>query len=158
MLSYLCYGLLPLLCLAVFRVLDAMRGGTPIPEHLSGLLAVLSIPLLGLEMLTVGLLRALCILSTPSTAARVLAGSGADLRGRVCVVSGCNTGVGKETAAGLASLGATVIMACRSRAKAEVAAEDIRQRLVATTGPPDSVAMAHAGRVVVEEVRPMAIG
>jgi hypothetical protein len=141
---------LSLLCLASFRAADVIRGGGPLSQNLVGLLAIVSVPLLSLEMLSMGLLRALRILSTPPTAAIALAGSGTDLRGRVCVVSGCNTGVGKETAAGLASLGATVIMACRSRSKAEAAAEDIRQRLLAATGSADTVALAHAGRVYVE--------
>lgn len=46
-----------------------------------------------------------------------------DMRGRVCVVTGSNTGVGLATAAGLARLGASVVMACRSVEKAQAAAE-----------------------------------
>ena len=36
-----------------------------------------------------------------------------DLTGVVAVVTGSNTGIGKETVRGLAERGATVIMACR---------------------------------------------
>ena len=37
-----------------------------------------------------------------------------DLTGSVAIVTGSNTGIGKETVRGLAGRGATVIMACRS--------------------------------------------
>ena len=36
-----------------------------------------------------------------------------DLTGSVAIVTGSNTGIGKETVRGLAERGATVIMACR---------------------------------------------
>ncbi len=50
--------------------------------------------------------------------------------GKVCVVTGANTGIGKATAAGLARLGATVVMACRDVAKGEAA----RAEVAAETG------------------------
>ena len=50
-----------------------------------------------------------------------------ELAGRVCVVTGANTGIGKEIARGLATKGSTVILACRDLAKGEAAAEDIRR-------------------------------
>lgn len=37
------------------------------------------------------------------------------LEGRVCVVTGASSGIGKETARGLVRLGATVVMICRDR-------------------------------------------
>jgi len=40
------------------------------------------------------------------------------LRGRLCIVTGCNTGIGYETARSLAEAGAQVVFACRSEAKA----------------------------------------
>jgi NAD(P)-dependent dehydrogenase (short-subunit alcohol dehydrogenase family) len=52
------------------------------------------------------------------------------MRGRVCLVTGANRGIGRATAEGLARLGATVIMVCRDRA----AGEQARQEIIAATG------------------------
>jgi len=49
-----------------------------------------------------------------------------DLEGKNCVITGGNTGLGKETAIALASLGADVIILCKSPEKAELAVQDIR--------------------------------
>lgn len=48
------------------------------------------------------------------------------LAGKICVVTGASSGIGKATAAGLASLGATVVLACRDRIKGESALYAIR--------------------------------
>ncbi|HVA67284.1 MAG TPA: SDR family oxidoreductase [Elusimicrobiota bacterium] len=48
------------------------------------------------------------------------------MRGKVCLVTGANAGIGKETAAGLAVLGARVILACRDMKKAAAAKMEIR--------------------------------
>lgn len=48
-----------------------------------------------------------------------------DLDGKVYIVTGCNTGIGYETAAALVSMNATVVMACRSISKATAAREQI---------------------------------
>jgi NAD(P)-dependent dehydrogenase (short-subunit alcohol dehydrogenase family) len=50
-----------------------------------------------------------------------------DQTGKVAIVTGANSGIGYETALVLAQKGATVVMACRSLPKAEVAADEIRQ-------------------------------
>ena len=50
--------------------------------------------------------------------------------GRVCIVTGANTGIGKEAARVLAKLGATVFLACRDAAKADAA----RASIVASCG------------------------
>src|SRR5262249_55517627 len=50
------------------------------------------------------------------------------VKGKVVVVTGANTGIGKETAVGLAQMGATLVLACRNRAKATAAAHDVRTR------------------------------
>ena len=55
--------------------------------------------------------------------------SAADMRGKVAVVTGANTGLGYETALKLADEGATVVLAGRSLAKLNEAAERIRARV-----------------------------
>jgi NAD(P)-dependent dehydrogenase (short-subunit alcohol dehydrogenase family) len=49
----------------------------------------------------------------------------ADLDGRTCLVTGANTGIGKETARALAARGATLLLACRSQEKGLAAIEEI---------------------------------
>jgi NAD(P)-dependent dehydrogenase (short-subunit alcohol dehydrogenase family) len=48
-----------------------------------------------------------------------------DQAGRVAIITGANSGIGWETARALANRGATVIMACRSIAKGDSAADKI---------------------------------
>ena len=49
----------------------------------------------------------------------------ASMGGRICIVTGANSGVGKETALGLAQMGARVIMVCRNAEKGKAALEEI---------------------------------
>ncbi|WP_437672488.1 SDR family oxidoreductase [Sorangium sp. So ce131] len=55
------------------------------------------------------------------------------MNGKVCIVTGGNTGIGKETARGLAQRGAKVVLACRDTGKGEAARDDIAR----TTGRTD---------------------
>ena len=55
-----------------------------------------------------------------------------DLEGRVCLVTGASSGIGRQAALELARLGATVVLACRDRARGEAA----RARIAAAAGHP----------------------
>jgi NAD(P)-dependent dehydrogenase (short-subunit alcohol dehydrogenase family) len=48
------------------------------------------------------------------------------MKDRVCLVTGANSGIGKETARELARLGATVVMAARNEERGRAAVEDVR--------------------------------
>ena len=50
------------------------------------------------------------------------------MAGRVCMVTGANSGIGKATAMGLAEMGATVILVCRSKEKGEAALSEMREK------------------------------
>jgi len=52
-----------------------------------------------------------------------------DQTGRVAIVTGANSGIGLETTRELARKGATVVLACRSEARAEEAMEDVRAEI-----------------------------
>jgi NAD(P)-dependent dehydrogenase (short-subunit alcohol dehydrogenase family) len=50
-----------------------------------------------------------------------------NIQGKVCLVTGSSSGIGKVTARELANMGATVVMVCRNRAKGEAAQAEIKE-------------------------------
>lgn len=54
--------------------------------------------------------------------------TGPDMTGRICLITGGNSGIGKETAVALAKLGATVVIVSRNTEKGEAAVLEIKSR------------------------------
>jgi NAD(P)-dependent dehydrogenase (short-subunit alcohol dehydrogenase family) len=50
------------------------------------------------------------------------------MQGKICMVTGANSGIGKATALGLAQMGATVVMVCRDRTKGEAVQNEIKTK------------------------------
>jgi NAD(P)-dependent dehydrogenase (short-subunit alcohol dehydrogenase family) len=73
------------------------------------------------------------------------------MKGKTCLVTGANSGIGLETARGLAKQGARVIMVCRDEQKGEAARQDI----MASTGN-DQVDLLIADLSSLAEVRQLA--
>jgi NAD(P)-dependent dehydrogenase (short-subunit alcohol dehydrogenase family) len=59
------------------------------------------------------------------------------MKNKVCVVTGANSGIGKETSRGLAVLGAKLVMVTRDREKGEAAKDEV----VKQTGNPNIILM-----------------
>lgn len=49
------------------------------------------------------------------------------MQGKVCLVTGSSSGIGKVAARELATMGATVVMLCRNRAKGEAVQAEIKE-------------------------------
>ena len=49
------------------------------------------------------------------------------MTGKTCMVTGANTGIGKATALGLAKMGSSVVLVCRSRERGEAALSEIKR-------------------------------
>lgn len=73
------------------------------------------------------------------------------MRGKTCIVTGANSGIGLETARGLAQRGATVVMICRDATRGENA----RQELIASTGN-DAIHLLLANLASLESIREVA--
>ncbi|MFX1418187.1 MAG: SDR family oxidoreductase [Promethearchaeota archaeon] len=50
------------------------------------------------------------------------------MKGKICMITGANSGIGKATALGLAKLGATLVLVCRDRDRAEKAIAEIKEK------------------------------
>ena len=50
------------------------------------------------------------------------------MAGKICMVTGANAGIGKATALGLAQMGATVVLVCRSQERGRAARDEIQRQ------------------------------
>lgn len=50
------------------------------------------------------------------------------MQGKVCLITGANSGIGKATALGLANMGASVVLVCRDKHRGEVAQAEIKAK------------------------------
>lgn len=50
------------------------------------------------------------------------------MKGKICMVTGANSGIGKATAIGLAKLGASLVLVCRDQTRAEKAIAEIKEK------------------------------
>jgi len=73
------------------------------------------------------------------------------MQGRVCIVTGANSGIGKATALGLAQMGATIVMICRNQIKGE----EVQNEIKAKSGN-DAVDLMFADLSLQESIRQLA--
>lgn len=52
-----------------------------------------------------------------------------NMNGKVCIVTGANSGIGKATAIGLAEQGAMVVMVCRNKSRGEATITEIKENI-----------------------------
>lgn len=57
-----------------------------------------------------------------------MAGTSPDMTGRVCLITGANSGIGKAAAVALARMGATIVMVSRDKARGEAAQAEVKQK------------------------------
>jgi len=50
------------------------------------------------------------------------------MKGKICMITGANSGIGKATAIGLAKLGAILVLVCRDQARAEKSIAEIKEK------------------------------
>ncbi|MFX1558339.1 MAG: SDR family oxidoreductase [Promethearchaeota archaeon] len=50
------------------------------------------------------------------------------MEGKICMITGANSGIGKATAIGLAQMNATIVMVCRNKERGEPAQKDIIEK------------------------------
>ena len=70
---------------------------------------------------------------------------------RVCMVTGANSGIGRETARALVKMGATVVMVVRN----QEAGEEVRQAIISETGN-ESIELMIADLFSMDQVRRLA--
>jgi NAD(P)-dependent dehydrogenase (short-subunit alcohol dehydrogenase family) len=78
-------------------------------------------------------------------------GLNGSMRGRVCIITGANSGIGKAAALELAKLGFSLVMVCRNKERGEAARREIRQ----ATGD-ESVDLLIADMASLQSVRQLA--
>jgi len=50
------------------------------------------------------------------------------MNGKICMITGANSGIGKATAVGLAKLGASLVLVCRDQNRADEAIAEIKEK------------------------------